>query len=251
MLSTRNKSFVIVSGGSSGIGENIVETLLKETQHTVISISRTGKKEHPRLINIAHDFSKEMDALPKKIIPIIEKGFIAALINNVGKSSWKSMSDINHHFFQELMNINVYSAIELTKLSIPHMKKGSAVINISSIAGKRGTANNSIYCATKFAMEGLLRVWTVEFGKLDIRVNNICPVLIETEGLRDALEERSAPGRVAGASTFIDNFARNQSPLGRLPEVADVSGLLIYLISPQACSITGQSINIDCGVFPG
>lgn len=251
MLTNSRKSFVIVSGGSKGIGLDIVETLLVETQHTIISISRKGGKNHSRLINIAHDFSKEMDDLATKIIPIIEKGVVVGLVNNVGKSAWKSISDIDNCFFQEMMNVNVYSAIELTKLSIPFMTSDSAVINISSIAGKRGTANNSVYCATKFAMEGLLKVWTVELGKLGVRVNNICPVLIKTRGLKDALEEKNAPGETLGAFEFVDEFAKHQTPLGKLPEATDVSSLIIYLLSNKALSINGQSINVDCGVFPG
>ena len=72
-------------------------------------------------------------------------------------------------------------------------KKGS-IINISSIAGKRGSKNNSVYVASKFAMNGITQSLAKELGSKNLRVNAICPVLIQTDGLMKALSEESFPG---------------------------------------------------------
>jgi 3-oxoacyl-[acyl-carrier protein] reductase/meso-butanediol dehydrogenase/(S,S)-butanediol dehydrogenase/diacetyl reductase len=126
---------------------------------------------------------------------------------------------------------------------------GGAIINISSMAAKRGSANNAMYCATKFGMNGLTQSLCKELGPKQIRINALCPVLIETEGLMEALSEPDAPGG-DDAQAFLKNFRTANSALGRLPTGADVSNMTVFLASTAASGITGQCINVDCGVFP-
>ena len=80
---------------------------------------------------------------------------IEILINNVGRSEWKPITKINKNFLDKMFYTNIYSCLFLTKKIVPYFKKRKFgnIINISSLAGKRGTANNSIYCATKFGIE--------------------------------------------------------------------------------------------------
>jgi 3-oxoacyl-[acyl-carrier protein] reductase/meso-butanediol dehydrogenase/(S,S)-butanediol dehydrogenase/diacetyl reductase len=129
------------------------------------------------------------------------------------------------------------------------MKDGASVINISSIAGKRGSSNNSAYVATKFAMNGLTQSLAKEVGSRGIRVNGVCPVLISTAGLMEALKSPSGPAKGNGAE-FISKFANENAALKRLPTGAEVAALCIFLSSDAASAITAQNINVDCGVFP-
>ena len=123
------------------------------------------------------------------------------------------------------------------------------IINISSIAGKRGSANNSAYVASKFGMNGLTQSLAKELGARGIRVNALCPVLIDTDGLLEAMREPHAPGN-DDPVTFIANFASDNAALKRLPTGAEVGSICIMLASNAASAITGQCINVDCGVFP-
>ena len=129
------------------------------------------------------------------------------------------------------------------------MTQGGAIINISSIAGKRGSANNSVYCASKFGMNGLTQALAKEVGAQSIRVNAVCPVLIPTAGLLHALEGAYAPAH-GDTEAFMAHFTRANSALGRLPTGPDVGAMCVFLASDDASAVTGQCLNVDCGVFP-
>ena len=87
-----------------------------------------------------------------------------------------------------------------------------SIINISSIAGKRGSKNNSGYVSTKFAMNGITQSLSKELGNKNVRVNAICPVLIRTDGLLKALSEKSAPGH-ENIDSFLENLKKLKQPL--------------------------------------
>ena len=177
-------------------------------------------------------------------------GRIDILINNVGLSAWMPIEKITEDFVDNMFNTNIKSMLFLTKYISPYLNTGSSIVNISSIAGKRGTANNSIYCATKFAMNGITQSLAKELGTRGIRVNSICPVLIDTEGLMDAFKEEYSPAYSIGANDFMMNFALKESALKRLPSINEVADFCYFLSSDLSSAITGQNINVDCGVFP-
>ena len=129
------------------------------------------------------------------------------------------------------------------------MSEGGSIINISSIAGKRGSANNTVYAASKFALNGVTQSLAKELGSRQIRVNSLCPVLVSTDGLMSALSGVDAPGK-DDPSGFITQFAQTNSALRRLPTSDEVARMCLVLASEQSSAITGQCINIDCGVFP-
>jgi 3-oxoacyl-[acyl-carrier protein] reductase/meso-butanediol dehydrogenase/(S,S)-butanediol dehydrogenase/diacetyl reductase len=88
-----------------------------------------------------------------------------------------------------------------------------------------------------------------ELGPKGIRVNAVCPVLVATEGLITALEDETSPAK-GNPDKFLSEFAKTQTALGRLPTAEEVADLCLFLTSPEASAITGQSINVDCGVLP-
>ena len=111
------------------------------------------------------------------------------------------------------------------------------------------SARVSAYSASKFAITGLTQSTAKELGKSGIRVNAICPVLIETPGLIEALKSENSPS-FGQPTEFLEQFALTQTALGRLPNSKDVAELCYFLTSESANAITGQSINVDCGVLP-
>ena len=88
-----------------------------------------------------------------------------------------------------------------------------------------------------------------EFGLRNIRVNAICPVLVQTKGLMNALYETSSHAK-SNPKKFIDKFRIANAALNHLPTTSEVADLCYYLGSETSSAITGQCINIDCGVFP-
>ena len=161
------------------------------------------------------------------------------------------IEDVDETFFNSLINTNLMGAFWGCKTAAHCMKNdgGGAIINISSIAGKRGSANNSVYCASKFGMNGLTQSLAKELGLLGISVNAICPVLIRTSGLMEALADKNSPAK-GNPDKFMSDFINANSANGKLPTGKDVGELAVFLASDENRSITGQCINVDCGVFP-
>ena len=98
-------------------------------------------------------------------------------------------------------------------------------------------------------MNGLTQSLAKELGNRNIRVNAICPVLIKTDGLIDALKKEYSPAYL-NLDNFFEDFINNQTALGRLPTAKEVAEMVVFLASKKASAITGQCINVDCGVFP-
>ena len=98
-------------------------------------------------------------------------------------------------------------------------------------------------------MNGLTQALAKEVGPRGIRVNAVCPVLIPTENLIGALKSPYGPGK-GDAAGFISKFAADNAALKRLPTGAEIAAMCLFLASEAASAITGQCINVDCGVFP-
>ncbi len=243
---------VIIIGGTKGIGLEITKYYLSKNYNVSIGARRIPKNFNniKNLICTKGDFSKEESHL--KLIKNTTKKFkkIDAYINNVGISDWKPINQVNKKFLDIMLQNNFYSAVWGSKIASKVLKKGSSIINISSIAGKRGSKNNSIYSSSKFAINGLTQSLAKELGGKGIRVNSVCPVLIKTPGLIKALKTKYSPAANNNINSFLNEFTINNAALNRLPTTLDVAKLCYFLTSDDASAITGQNINIDCGVFP-
>jgi 3-oxoacyl-[acyl-carrier protein] reductase/meso-butanediol dehydrogenase/(S,S)-butanediol dehydrogenase/diacetyl reductase len=176
-------------------------------------------------------------------------GRLDVYVNNAGFSEWRPIGEIDEKFFDEMIGTNLKGAFWGCKAAVSAMTGVGSIINISSIAGKRGSANNTLYCASKFGMNGLTQALAKEVGPRGIRVNAVCPVMIPTEGLIDALKSPYGPAK-GDPDVFISKFAVDNAALKRLPTGPEVAALCVFLASEAASAITGQCINVDCGVFP-
>lgn len=247
------KRTVVVTGGNKGIGRAITDAFILAGYHVVIgsrSAAGLDDLDSASYSHIAMDVRDEAAhvALCEQAIKI--GGKLDAFVNNAGVSAWRPIEKIDNAFFDDLMAINLKGAFWGCKAAAAAMEKaGGSIINISSMAAKRGSANNAMYCATKFGMNGLTQSLCKELGPKNIRVNALCPVLIETDGLMDALREEYAPG-ANGPEAFLSNFKAANAALGRLPTGEDVGNMAVFLTSDAATGFTGQCINVDCGVFP-
>lgn len=241
---------IIVTGGSKGIGLDIANYFSSLGDKVVIgSRSKPLQSCTKNLIHHYLDASVESSISDFITYASSISGSIDVLVNNAGLSRWESINNISYEFLDLIFRTNLFSCFFTTKYSIPFMSPGSSIVNISSIAGKRGSSNNSAYVASKFALNGFTQSMAKELGTFNIRVNSICPVLISTPGLLDALSDPSSPAK-GDPMSFLSTFTETQSALGRLPSGLDVAKFCYFLASNDASSITGQNINLDCGVFP-
>lgn len=244
------KPTAIVTGGNSGIGLEITRALVRAGYFVIIGARNERKLSSDFEGNIyfkKFEATKMLDHEMLVDFAIQLTGRLDLYINNVGLSAWRPIKEITPEFLDEMISVNLKSAFWGCKAALGGLKDGGVVINISSLAGKRGSLNNSAYVATKFGMNGLTQSLAKEFGQMGIRVNALCPVLIFTDGLIDALNSEHSPAG-ENPEEFIERFGRDNAALKRLPTGKEVGEMCVMLA--LASAVTGQCINVDCGVFP-
>ncbi len=243
---------VVITGGNRGIGLSLTEAFLDAGYKVFVAARQEAGLEakfNGRIIFIPTDVRYEAAhfELVKKVIDLT--GNLDVFINNAGYSEWRPIDKIDDSFLENMIATNLKGAFWGCKAAASVMKIGGSIINISSIAGKRGSSNNSAYVATKFAINGLTQSLAKELGPRGIRVNGVCPVLIRTDGLLKALKSLDGPA-YGDAEEFFRKFTADNAALKRLPTAEEVAAMCLFLASNASSAITGQNINVDCGVFP-
>ncbi len=253
MSSISAERTVIVTGGSRGLGESITREFHSAGYRVIIaSRNDTGLAQSlgDRARHVSTDVRKPGDLAAAVNAAIDWSGRLDALVNNAGYSEWKRLEDIDDAFWTNMIDTNLKSVLFATQAAATRMTKGGVIVNISSLAGKRGSANNSVYCASKFGVNGITQALAKELGGRGIRVVAVCPVYLATSGLMDALGEDVAPAGGEDIDVYLANFAATQTALGVLPTEQQVARVCLFLASDAAGAVTGQCINVDCGVLP-
>ena len=240
---------VVITGGDKGIGAAISRAFHALGERVVIA-SRTDSGL-AGLLGDRAEFIKcdvrSVDAIQRFAD---RAGEVHVLVNNAGFSRWSALADATESFWDEMIDTNLKGTFFVTRAVAARMSAGGCIINISSLAGKRGSANNSVYCASKFGVNGLTQSLAKELGPRGIRVNAICPVYVQTDGLGRALDEATSPARGEDVAGYLEEFAASQAALGRLPTADEIGDMCVFLASASATAVTGQCINVDCGVLP-
>jgi NAD(P)-dependent dehydrogenase (short-subunit alcohol dehydrogenase family) len=244
---------VIITGGTKGIGADIARKFLKEGWQVMIAArnkSGLATENHDNLMFRQIDVRKEKELVTLARKTLEWSGTLACFINCAGYSEWSPVESVNEEFWDKMIDTNLKGSFWGCKVAATNLIEGGSIINISSLAGKRGSANNSVYCASKFGMNGLTQALAKELGPKGIRVNAVCPVYVATPGLLEALQNPVAPPNGQKTEKYLEEFTAANTALQRLPKGSDIANLCFYLASPLASAITGQCINVDCGVLP-
>jgi NAD(P)-dependent dehydrogenase (short-subunit alcohol dehydrogenase family) len=247
---------VIVTGAGRGIGREIA-LMAAEAGAAVVLVSRSGAQleEVAARINQAgkgRALAYPADITEKTVADELIKatverfGGLYALVNNAGANSIANLVMAKEDDFRGVYELNVFALFRLTKAAVRQMIRAKAgrVINISSVAAKFGSAYNSAYSSSKAAVLGFTKSVARETAALGITSNAICPWHVDTELVREAMARRA---RLFGknADEYLQGIIE-ESPQKRLIEAREVGGLAIFLMSPEARGITGQSLNV-CG----
>jgi len=161
------------------------------------------------------------------------------LVNSAGLARHQPFLEVSGEHFDAVMALNVRATFFVSQLVARRMrdaKKGGAIIHISSQMGHVGGPQRSVYCASKFALEGLTRTMALELGEAGIRVNTLCPTFIETELTRQSLNDPD-----------FRRYVMSNIKLPRLGRVEDVMGPIVFLASDAAAMITGSALMVDGG----
>ena len=245
----------IVTGGGSGIGKAISESLAKNGARVAVASRNPShleaaaelfKRLDRPLLTIQMDVRKKEQAQKAVDSVVVTWGGVDILVNNAGISGLNRMDDPDDSRWHDIINTNLTGTYLITKEILKVMKDHSdgRIINISSVLGKFGVPGYSAYCASKHGMIGFTRALALEVVNRGITVNTICPGWVETEMARLGIEESAAYQGISA-----DEFKRQAVeavPIRRFLEADEVAHLVCYLASPKASGITGQAINI-CG----
>lgn len=247
-----NQKTVVITGGNRGIGLSLTEAFVNAGYSVIVGARQEaglGDRFGDQVTFVPTDVRDELAHQELAQCALQKTGKLDVYVNNAGFSEWRPIDKIDEHFFDQMISTNLKGAFWGCKAAVSAMVEGGSIINISSLAGKRGSANNAAYCASKFGVNGLTQALAKEVGPRGIRVNAVCPVLIPTEGLIEALKSPYAPAK-GDPEGFISKFAVDNAALKRLPVGAEVAAMCLFLASEAASAMTGQCINVDCGVFP-
>lgn len=164
---------------------------------------------------------------------------IDVLVNSAGMNRPLPVEAVDAATLDAMLDLNVRAVYRTSQSAARVMLRGGhggSIIHMSSQMGHVGAAQRTVYCMTKHAVEGLTKALAVELAPRGIRVNSVAPTFIETEMTRPMLADESFRSAVLGSI-----------PLGRIGRPEDVVGAVLFLASPAAALITGDSLRVDGG----
>ena len=242
---------VAVTGGTRGIGRAIAERFAERGDQVAVCSRAAADEAWPEaVVRYTADVRRREDVQRFVEAVVARFGALDIFVNCAGVSRWRAAQDLDEAFVREMLDTHIGGALWGCAAAAAAMRAGGCIVNVSSLAGKRGSANNSVYCAAKFAVNGITQALAKELGPRGIRVNAVCPVYVETERLVAALSEPASPAGGRAVSAYLASFAATQTALGRLPTAPEVAATVYFLASPDASAITGQCLNVDCGTSP-
>ena len=161
------------------------------------------------------------------------------LVNNAGFNKPQPLVDVDDDILDQMVSLNILAMFRTARAGARVMIKtaiGGSVINMSSQMGHVGSPGRTVYCMTKHGVEGLTRAMAVELAPHGIRVNSVAPTFIETPMTQPMMENDD-----------FREFVENRIPMGRVGKVSDVAAAVLFLASPAAGMITGDSLKVDGG----
>ena len=235
----------LVTGGSRGIGFSTGKILSENGATVVITGKDTERlekaaKKIPNSIAIVADIRNTND-VKNVVSKTIEKfGRLDILVNNAGIfPKIKKLHEIDENEWNEVLDVNLTGQFRFTKEAIPHLQKTSgSIVNISSDAGLKAYQgfNADAYSASKAALIILTKCWALEYSKNKIRVNCICPGVVDTDMTKPFLKTQTD-------KEFMDN----EHPLGRIGQPEEIAKAIMYFVSDDASWTTGAVLTVDGG----
>jgi len=234
----------LISGGSRGIGLAAAEALAAFGAHVTL-LARPSADLNAAVERLRGD-GRSADALELDVndtagvrAAIAARAPYDVLLNNAGTNHPVTFLDVTEAQYDTIMTLNVraaYFVAQAVAQKLVGSGRPGSIINVSSQMGHVGAATRTVYCASKWAMEGMTRAMAVDLAPHGVRVNTLCPTFIETPLARRML-----------ASEQFRNEVLKKIKFGRLGQVGDLTGAIVYLASDASSLMTGTSMIIDGG----
>jgi 3-oxoacyl-[acyl-carrier protein] reductase len=242
---SRQRKAAVVTGGSRGLGQAIVQRLADSGCDVLFTYSRdTGQTQNAdagsqrgRVISMQADVREATAA--REVIQTARREFggLHVLVNNAGITRDRALATMSEVDWSDVLDVNLRGAFLYSQAAARLFMRqmGGRIINITSISGLRGVAGQTNYSAAKAGMIGLTKAMARELGPFNVTVNAVAPGYIETVMLSHLTPQ------------FKDKMTK-QTPMGRFGCPEDVSGLVEFLASDAAGYVTGQIISVDGGL---
>ena len=242
----------LVTGGGRGIGRAIALGLAGEgAQVAVVDILKDNAESVRREIEacgvkglaLGADLTRRAEVTRAVEEAVLQWGQLDVLVNNAGWDKLEPFLDSEEETWDRIIGINFKAMLYVCKAVLPHMVQRGAgkVISIASDAGRVGSMGEAVYAGTKGAIIAFSKTLAREMARHRITVNVVCPGLTETPLLQGIRQQSPKSERVIDAVT-------RAIPLGRVGQPEDVAGAVVYLASPAADYVTGQTLSVSGGL---
>ncbi|HXD45006.1 MAG TPA: SDR family oxidoreductase [Pseudolabrys sp.] len=234
----------LVTGGGRGIGLAAASALAEAGAHVTLAARSTQEIEDAAAAIRARGHKAESLTLDVTDIDAVRKAVASrapfqVLVNNAGMNRPKMLADVTVEDFDAIMGLNVRAAFFVAQAVAQRLvaeKLPGSIINISSQMGHVGAARRTVYCASKHAMEGFTKAMAIELAPHAIRVNSLGPTFLETPMTKPFFENKAFRDEVLG-----------KIKLGRLGQLSDLTGAIVFLASDASSLMTGSALVLDGG----
>jgi NAD(P)-dependent dehydrogenase (short-subunit alcohol dehydrogenase family) len=242
----------IVTGGGSGIGRAVALAFAREGARVTVTGRRQEKlaetlqemrAQGGEGLAVVCDVSKAADTQRAAEQTEMAFGRTDVLVNNAGALSVSTIETISEEDWNRVIATNLKGPFLMSRAVLPQMKRagGGTIINIGSILGLYAMKDRAAYCASKGGVTMLTKAMAVDHAKDKIRVNCICPSIVETDLVKGLFSETEEGRRVR--DTRLANI-----PFGRFGKPSDVAELAVYLASDESSWMTGTALPLDGGL---
>ncbi|ASP23336.1 3-ketoacyl-ACP reductase (plasmid) [Antarctobacter heliothermus] len=231
----------LVTGASSGIGQACAVALAEAGAHVICAARGMDRLNDTVSQMQAEGWSAEALALDIADLDAMNAALagqrLDVVVNSAGLARHSPALDTTPEDFDAVMGINLRAAYFLSVAAARCMADtGGSIIHISSQMGHVGGIDRAVYCASKHGLDGMIKAMAIEWGDKQIRINTICPTFIRTPLTKQTFDN---PERAA--------WIEDKIKLGRIGEVEDIMGAVLYLASNASALVTGTSMLIDGG----
>jgi meso-butanediol dehydrogenase / (S,S)-butanediol dehydrogenase / diacetyl reductase len=240
----------IITGAGSGIGRGCAEAFLREGAK-VVAVGRREQRleavaQSADALAVAADVSRA-DDVERVVCAAIETfGEVNVLVNCAATLIAGTAESLTEREWDETFDVNVRGLWMLSKAVLPHFRRAGSgsIVNVASVVGLIGARNRAAYGASKGAVITLTKCMAMDVGPDKIRVNCICPGIVETEMVAQFINK--APDPEAARRQRLELH-----PTGRFGTPEDIAGIAVYLASDESTWVTGSAFTVDGGYTAG